>query len=166
MLFRSPSGERAQVVALRRAGEDVASAEAGQSAGVVLDRQLEVSRGDWIASAASQGGVPLAPLPTTQRFNATLAWLDTEPAQIGRKYWLRHGHRWVQARITAIDSRRDIHTLAATEAHELAVNEIGQVQIETQAALPVEAYADNRVGGAMIVVDPATNRTSGALLVA
>ncbi|WP_309638603.1 GTP-binding protein [Methylibium sp.] len=161
-----PSGQRASVAEVRRAGAVVGVCEAGQSAGLVLDRQLDISRGDWIASAASQGGVPLAPLPTTQRFNATLAWLDTEPAQIGRKYWLRHGHRWVQARITAIDSRRDIHTLAATEAHELAVNEIGQVQIETQAALPVEAYADNRVGGAMIVVDPATNRTSGALLVA
>jgi sulfate adenylyltransferase subunit 1 len=85
---------------------------------------------------------------------------------VGRKYWVRHGHRWVQARITAIDSRRDIHTLENTDAHELAVNEIGRVQVETQSPLPVEAYADNRIGGALIVVDPATHRTSGALLVA
>ena len=153
-----PSGQTAVVAEVRRAGSVVACCEAGQSAGLVLDRQLDVSRGDWIASAA--------PLATTQRFAATLAWLDTEPAQVGRKYWVRHGHRWVQARITAIDSRRDIHTLEDTDAHELAVNEIGRVQIETQAALPVEAYADNRVGGALIVVDPTTNRTSGALLVA
>jgi sulfate adenylyltransferase subunit 1 len=158
-----PSGQTATVAEVRRAGEVVASCEAGQSAGLVLDRQLDVSRGDWIASVASDTTAPLA---TTQRFAATLAWLDTEPAQIGRKYWLRHGHRWVQARITAIDGRRDIHTLADTDAHELAVNEIGSVQVETQAALPVERYADNRVGGALIVVDPATNRTSGALLVA
>ena len=65
----------------------------------------------------------------------------------------------------AIESRRDIHTLEDTEAHELGVNEIGRVQIETQAPLPVEAYLDNRVGGALIVVDPQSNRTSGALLV-
>ena len=37
--------------------------------------------------------------------------------------------------------------------------------VETQQPLPVEAYATNRVGGALIVVDPASNRTSGALLV-
>ena len=158
-----PSGQTAVVAEVRRAGEVVASCEAGQSAGIVLDRQLDISRGDWIASAAPGDAVPLA---TSQRFAATLAWLDTEPAQVGRKYWVRHGHRWVQARITAIDSRRDIHTLADTDAHELAVNEIGRVQVETQSALPVEPYADNRVGGALIVVDPATNRTSGALLVA
>lgn len=152
-----PSGETAVVAEVRRAGETVAHGVAGESAGVVLDRQLDVSRGDWIVTPGSA--------QPTQRFEATLAWLDTEPAQVGRKYWVRHGNRWVQARITAIEHKRDIHTLAETEAHELAVNEIGHVRIETQAALPVEPYAANRVGGALIVVDPSSNRTSGALLV-
>jgi sulfate adenylyltransferase subunit 1 len=152
-----PSGERARVTGLRRAGENVPSAQAGQSAGLVLERQLDVSRGDWIGAPGS--------LQATQRFTATLAWLDTEPAQIGRKYWLRHGNRWVQGRITAIEHVLDIHTLAPTDAHELAVNEIGRVVIETQSALPLRRYADNRVGGALIVVDAASHRTSGALLV-
>jgi len=152
-----PSGERTQVVALRRAGETVTHAEAGQSVGLVLDRQLDVSRGDWVATPDT--------LAATQRFEATLAWLDTESAAIGRKYWLRHGNRWVQGRITAVDHVLDIHTLAPTDAHRLAVNEIGRVVIETQQALPLQRYADNRVGGALIVVDPASNRTSGALLV-
>jgi sulfate adenylyltransferase subunit 1 len=124
---------------------------------VVLDRQLDVSRGDWIGAPGT--------LTATQRFRATLAWLDTEPASIGRKYWLRHGNRWVQGRITAIDHVLDIHTLAPTDAHQLAVNEIGHVIVETQQALPLQRYADNRVGGALIVVDATSNRTSGALLV-
>ncbi|UUX97479.1 sulfate adenylyltransferase subunit 1 [Aquabacterium sp. J223] len=152
-----PSGQRAVVAEVRRAGEVVAKAEAGQSAGLVLDRQLDVSRGDWI-------GTPEA-LKSTQRFTATLAWLDTEPAVVGRKYWVRHGNRWVQARIASIDHRLDIHTLDETDAHELAVNDIGHVTVEVQQPLPVEAYADNRIGGALIVVDPTSNRTSGALLV-
>jgi len=152
-----PSGERATVVEVRIAGSRVENAEAGQSAGLLLDRQLDVSRGDWIATPETMN--------QSQRFSATLAWLDTEPAVIGRKYWVRHGNRWVQARITAIESRLDIHTLAATDAHELAVNEIGHVIVETQQPLPIEAYETNRVGGSLIVVDPASNRTSGALLV-
>jgi sulfate adenylyltransferase subunit 1 len=152
-----PSGQTATVAQVRLAGEVVDGAEAGQSAGVVLDRQLDVSRGDWIATPQT--------VQASQRFSATLAWLDTEPAQIGRKYWVRHGNRWVQARITAIESRLDIHTLEATDAKELAVNEMGHVIVETQQPLPVEAYEINRVGGALIVVDPASNRTSGALLV-
>ena len=152
-----PSGQRATVVEVRIAGSKVESAEAGQSAGLLLDRQLDVSRGDWIATPDTMN--------QAQRFSATLAWLDTEPAVIGRKYWVRHGNRWVQARITAIESRLDIHTLTATDAHELAVNDIGHVIVETQQPLPIEAYATNRVGGSLIVVDPASNRTSGALLV-
>ena len=78
---------------------------------------------------------------------------------------MRHGNRWSQARISAIVHRLDIHTLQEAEASELAVNEIGHVVIEVQQALPLEPYADNRIAGALIVVDPTSNRTSGALLV-
>ena len=152
-----PSGQEAVVAEVRLAGSVVDVVTAGQSAGVVLDRQLDVSRGDWIGTPGT--------IKETQRFSATLAWLDTEPAVVGRKYWVRHGNRWVQARIASIESRLDIHSLQATDAHELAVNDIGHVIIETQQPLPVESYLSNRVGGSLIIVDPASNRTSGALLV-
>jgi sulfate adenylyltransferase subunit 1 len=152
-----PSKQKAIVAEVRVAGSLVKSAEAGQSAGIALDRQLDVSRGDWISTPGT--------VHETNRFSATLAWLDTEPAVVGRKYQVRHGNRWVQARITAIESRLDIHSLQATDAHELNVNEIGHVVIETQQPLPIEAYETNRVGGALIIVDPTSNRTSGALLV-
>ncbi len=152
-----PSGQTATVAEVRLASEVVDVVEAGQSAGVVLDRQLDVSRGDWISTPQT--------IHEAQRFSATLAWLDTEPAVVGRKYWVRHGNRWVQARIASIESRLDIHTLEAIDANQLNVNEIGHVIIETQQALPVEPFASNRVGGSLIIVDPASNRTSGALLV-
>jgi sulfate adenylyltransferase subunit 1 len=142
---------------VRRAGSAVAGAAPGQSAGIVLDRQLDISRGDWIGAPDT--------LQSQQRFNATLAWLDNESAQIGRKYLLRHGNRWVQGRIASIEHVLDIHTLVPGDAHQLATNEIGQVTIELQQPLPLQAYAHNRVGGALIVVDPASLRTSGALLV-
>lgn len=152
-----PSREIATVAEVCVAGDLVECAEAGQSAGIELDRQLDVSRGDWIASPGALVG--------TSRFEATLAWLDTDPAVVGRKYLVRHGNRWVAARIASIDSRLDIQTLATTDAHELAVNDIGRVVIETQQPLAVEAYARNRTAGSLIVVDPTSNRTSGALLV-
>lgn len=152
-----PSGERARVVEVRRAGSTVERAQAGESAGLVLDRQVDVSRGDWIGTPDT--------LRATQRFAATLAWLDNEPAIVGRKYWLRHGNRWVQGRIASIEHVLDIHTLVPGDAHQLAANEIGQVTVEAQQPLPLQPYADNRVGGALIVVDPASHRTSGALLV-
>ena len=151
-----PSRQRASVTEVRVAGALVDAAQAGQSAGLTLDRQLDVSRGNWIATPGT--------LQPIQRFEATLAWLDTEPAVVGRKYVVRHGNRWVQARIESVQSCLDIHTLQATAAHELQVNEIGNVVVQTQEPLPIEAYATNRVAGSLILVDPTSNRTSGALL--
>ena len=84
---------------------------------------------------------------------------------VGRKYWLRHGNRWLQGRIVAIQGKLDIATLADHAANEIGVNEIGEVVVEAQQALPIARFADDRVAGALLVVDPATNRTSGALLV-
>jgi sulfate adenylyltransferase subunit 1 len=153
-----PSGQSAQVVALRHAGSVAQQLEAGQSAGLVLDRPLDISRGDWISAPGAAAPV--------HRFEATLAWLDTEPATTGRKYWVRHGHRWVQARITQLQHRLDIHNLQAVPAETLGVNDIGRVVVELQQPLPLQPYADSRDGGALIVVDPASHRTSGALLVA
>ncbi|HTP71012.1 MAG TPA: GTP-binding protein [Burkholderiaceae bacterium] len=152
-----PGGQSARVQAVWRAGQSAAVVDAGESAGLVLDRQLDVSRGDWVVAPGS--------VRESRSFAAMLAWLDTEPAQVGRRYLVRHGNRWVQARIGAIEHRLDIHTLQPTDAHQLAVNDIGEVIIELQQPLPLQPYADNRVGGALIVVDPASHRTSGALLV-
>jgi sulfate adenylyltransferase subunit 1 len=152
-----PSGEHASVTEVRRAGRTVHAVQAGESAGLVLDRQLDVSRGDWIGAPGT--------LQATQRVSAMLAWLDTEPAALGRKYLLRHGNRWVQGRIASIEHVLDIHTLVPGPAHQLRANEIGRVTIELQQPLPLQRYADNRVGGALIVVDPASHSTAGALLV-
>ena len=152
-----PGGERAVVAALRRSGTTVAAVQAGHSAGVVLDRQIDISRGDWLAAPGT-----LAPV---HRFTATLAWLDTDAATPGRKYWLRHGHSWVQGRLLELTNRLDIQTLQAHPAHNLGVNEIGEALFELQQPLPLAPYAQQRVGGALIVVDPSSHRTSGALLV-
>ncbi len=152
-----PSGERAIVSELRDANGAATSVGAGRSAGVVLDRQLDISRGDWLAAPDAAHSV--------RRFEATLAWLDTEPATPGRKYLLRHGHRWVQARLASIEHRLDIHSLQPVAAATLAVNEIADVVFDLQQPLPLAPYAQHRDAGALIVVDPASHRTSGAVLV-
>ena len=123
----------------------------------MLNRQLDVSRGDWIVAPHSQRA--------RSHFSATLAWLDTEPAVVGRKYLLRHGNRWVHGRLAAIEHRLDIHTLQRLPSQSLAVNDIGLVRFDVQQPLPLLAYAQDRTAGALIVVDPSTHRTSGALLV-
>ena len=152
-----PSNERACVTQVHRAGEVAGEVHEGQSAGLVLDRHIDVTRGNWLASPRT--------VRSAERFHATIAWLDSEPAQLRRKYLLRHGSRWVQGRIDRIESCLDIHTLERTSGHELAANDIASVIIETQDALPLDLYSRNRTAGSLIIVDPSTHRTSGALMV-
>ncbi len=161
-----PGGGEALVQEVRRAGVPVPAAGFGESAGLVLDRPLDVSRGDWLvaADAAAPAGAAGTAPREADRFTATAAWLDTEPAAIGRRYWARHGNRWTQARITAIHHRLDIHTLATTAAQTLQANDIGSVSVQLQQALPLTGFAENPVAGALVLVDAATHRTAAALL--
>ena len=158
-----PSGQTAQVAQVLNTVRQSQTVGAGHSAGIVLDRELDISRGDWLL-AQNPDTAPWPQAGQTE-IRATVAWLDDEPLVVGRVYWALHGHRWVKAKVKAIDHRTDIHTLAATPAQELPANAIGQVVLGLQQALPVSPFATSRPLGSLVLVDPASHRTAGAALV-
>jgi sulfate adenylyltransferase subunit 1 len=153
-----PSGQTAvvsQVLSATRAPQNKA---AGHSAGIVLDREVDVSRGDWLL--AEQGS------PEGQRqLNTTIAWMDDEPLVAGRVYWALHGHRWVKAKVQRVVHRLNVNTLAEEEATELAPNAIGHVTLALQEPLVTLPFTQSRILGALVLVDTATHKTSGAVLV-
>jgi sulfate adenylyltransferase subunit 1 len=155
-----PSGKTATVAQVLNHARQPQALLAGHSAGLILDRELDVSRGDWLL--ASTGFEP--PLGTRE-ITATVAWMDEEPLVPGRLYWALQGHRWVKAKIKRIVHQIDINTLTTHDAAKLDVNAIGVVEIallEPIAALP---YKESRVLGSLILVDTASHKTSGAALV-
>ena len=127
------------------------------SYGVVLDREIDISRGDWLLSDDASAG--------TQQATATVAWLDEQPLTVGRAYWALLGHRWVKAKVSAINHRIDIDTLATEPAQALSANSIGQVQLQFQAKLPVQPYRLSRWLGSLILVNTASHATAGAVLI-
>ena len=155
-----PSGKTATVAQVLDHARQPNAVLAGHSAGVILDRELDVSRGDWLL--ASTG---FEPPVGTREITATVAWMDEEPLVPGRLYWALQGHRWVKAKIKRIVHQIDINTLAVHDAAKLEVNAIGVVEmalLEPIAALP---YKQSRVLGSLILVDTASHKTSGAALV-
>ena len=152
-----PSGQTATVVQVfdhvRRAG----NIGAGHSAGLVLDREVDVSRGDWL----------LAPdaLKPSREISATVAWMDDEPLVAGRVYWALHGHRWVKAKVQLIVHKLDIHTLAEAQASQLEPNSIGHIELALQEPLATLPYARSRILGSLVLVDTASHKTAGAVLV-
>lgn len=182
-----PSGKTATIAQVLSHARQPKNVAANHSAGIILDRELDVSRGDWILQtptlAATRAALPpertLAPrggpsspdgnfpslLPGTREITASVAWMDEEPLIPGRIYWALHGHRWVKAKIKRIVSHININTLESTVATQLDANAIGVVELallEPIAALP---YKQSRGLGSLILVDTASHKTSGAALV-
>ena len=153
-----PSGQTAKVAQVLSATRQEKPNITGQSAGLVLDREVDVSRGDWIVAADSG-------LEGQLQIDATVAWMDDEPLVAGRIYWALHGHRWVKAKVQRIVHRLNIHTLAEEEATELPANAVGRVTLAFQEPLIAMPFKQSRVLGALILVDTASHKTSGAVLV-
>ena len=153
-----PSGQTAKVAQVLSATRQEKTNITGQSAGLVLDREVDVSRGDWVVAADSG-------LEEKVQIDATVAWMDDEPLVAGRLYWALHGHRWVKAKVQRIVHRLNINTLAKEDATELPANAVGQVTLAFQEPLIALPFAKSRVLGALILVDTASHKTSGAVLV-
>ena len=153
-----PSGQTAVVSQVLSATREPQNKAAGHSAGIVLDREVDVSRGDWLLAAEGS--------PEGQRqLNTTIAWMDDEPLVAGRLYWALHGHRWVKAKVQRVVHRLNVNTLAEEEATELAPNAIGHVTLALQEPLVTLPFSQSRILGALVLVDTATHKTSGAVLV-
>ncbi len=155
-----PGGKTATVAQVLDHARQPKSIKAGHSAGIILDRELDVSRGDWLLA---DGG--FEPPLGSREITATVAWMDEEPLVPGRMYWALHGHRWVKAKIKRIVSHININTLESHEATQLDANAIGVVELallEPIAALP---YKRSRVLGSLVLVDTASHKTSGAALI-
>ena len=153
-----PGGQTATVAQVLSGTRQEKTNISGQSAGLVLDRELDVSRGDWIVAANSD-------IAGQRQIDATVAWMDDEPLVAGRLYWALHGHRWVKAKVQRIVHRLNIHTLAKEDAADLPANGVGLVTLVFQEPLMALPFAKSRVLGALILVDTASHKTSGAVLV-
>ncbi len=153
-----PSGQTAVIKEVLSAVRQAGDVAAGHSAGVVLDHEVDLSRGDWLLAQGS-------PVKAETNLNVTLAWLDDEPLVAGRVYWALHGHRWVKAKVSRILHRLDINTLAEIDATELPPNAIGHVQLAFQQPMVSQPFERSRILGSLVLVDTASHKTSAAALV-
>jgi sulfate adenylyltransferase subunit 1 len=152
-----PSGQTATVAQVLNHVREPQAVPARHSAGIILDREVDVSRGDWLLAPGA--------IEPSREISATVAWLDDEPLVAGRVYWALHGHRWVKARIKRIVHKLDVNTLAEQDATELPPNGIGHVELALQEPLATLPYARSRTLGSLVLVDTATHKTSAAVLV-
>ncbi|MBU1335698.1 MAG: sulfate adenylyltransferase subunit CysN [Alphaproteobacteria bacterium] len=134
---------------------DLQRAVAGQAVTLVLDREVDISRGDMLSHP---GETP----EFSNQFQARLVWMSEEPAYPGRSYLLKLGTQLVPATITDLKFRTNVNTLEHTAATKVDLNEVATVTIATDKPIAFDAYASNALTGGFILVDRISNATLGA----
>ena len=134
---------------------DIQTAIAGQAVTLVLDREIDVSRGDVLTHP---GETP----EFSNQFQARMIWMNDEPAFPGRSYLLKIGSQLVPATITDLKFRTNVNTLEQSAAKTLELNEVGTLTIATDKPIAFDSYANNGLTGAFILIDRISNATLGA----
>ena len=134
---------------------DLESAVAGQAVTLVLDREIDISRGDVLTEA---GNVP----EYSNKFQAKLVWMNETHAISGRSYLIKVGTQLVPATITAIQNKTDVNTLEQSDTKQLDLNEVGTVTIATDKPIAFDPYAENGTTGGFILIDRLSNATLAA----
>jgi len=162
-----PSGRRTRVTGIDTADTlhdavdpfaGVAEAYAPQSVTLRLADEIDVTRGDLIASAAD------AP-ELTQDVEGTVAWLSDRPLRPGARVLLKHTTRTVQAIVRDVVGRLDLDSAELTPAEQLDLNDIGRVTLRLASPIAAEEYLTSRRTGAFLLIDAHDGGTLAAGMV-
>jgi sulfate adenylyltransferase subunit 1 len=154
-----PSGTRTRIRRIDTLDGPLEEAFAPLSVTMLLEDDVDVSRGDMICRADNR------PAPARE-LEAMLCWMADEPLNPSGRYQLKHTTQTVKAKVQDVRYRVDVNTLHRDrEASELALNEIGRVTLRTSSPLFVDPYEKNRATGSFVLIDEGTNFTVGAGMV-
>ena len=150
-----PSGLETKVTRIVSMDGDLKEAFPPMAVTLTLADQIDISRGDVLASPANQPRV-------SDAMDATLVWMSEEPMTPGKQYIVKHGAKQVFGRVETLRDRIDVNTLELAPASTLELNEIGRIRLVTSEPVTYDAYEDNRSTGSFILIDRVSNITVGA----
>jgi bifunctional enzyme CysN/CysC/sulfate adenylyltransferase subunit 1 len=141
---------------------DLAAASYPQSVTVELEDEIDLSRGEMLVAAEAAGE---APPDVGNRFRAMVVWMHEDPLVVGRTYIAKHTTRTVRATVRSIRYRVDVNNLEHFQSDAIAMNEIAEVEFETNLPLFFDSYQACRWTGSLILIDALTNATVGAAMI-
>jgi bifunctional enzyme CysN/CysC len=154
-----PSGRRSRIKRIETFDRELEAAGPPLSVSMLLEDDVDVSRGDMICRTHNQPTV-------AQEFEAMVCWMADTPLREGGRYLLKHTSRTVRAIVEDLRYRMDVNTLRSDrDAAELGLNEIGRVRLRTSGPLLMDEYRSSRTTGGFVLIDEATYDTVGAGMV-
>jgi len=157
-----PSRKETKVRRIVTYDGDLAAASYPQSVTVELEDEIDLSRGEMLVAAEAAGET----LPeVSNRFRAMVVWMHDDPLVVGRTYFAKHTTRTVRATVRAIRYRVDVNNLNELTSDAIAMNEIAEVEFETNLPLFFDSYRECRWTGSLILIDALSNATVGAAMI-
>ncbi len=155
-----PSGFTSKIKKIDTIDGELAKAHPPMSVTLLLEDDVDVSRGDMIVRVNNKPEV-------TQDIEVMLCWFDeSKPLQARGKYTVLHTTQEARCMVKEIRYKLDINTLHRDEEDKtIRMNDIARVSLRTTKPLFVDSYRKNRITGSIIIVDEGTNRTVGAGMV-
>lgn len=153
-----PSGRAATISRLSTFDGDLKVAAEGKAITMVLEPDVDATRGDVVELRSNR-------TKAADRFAATVVWLGEQDLIHSKSYYLISGSTQIPAIVTSIRHVLNINNGEHDAARVLKMNEIGVVEIATDAPIALAPYKDNRFKGNFILVDRATMNTVGAGMV-
>ncbi|MFO7910430.1 MAG: sulfate adenylyltransferase subunit CysN, partial [Halomonas sp.] len=150
-----PSGSTSKVSRIYTYDGDLEQAVAGQSVTLLMEDEIDISRGDVISGVSS-------PAQTADQFETSLVWMHDEPLLPGRPYLMKLGTQTVSATVTDIKYQVNVNTLEHTASKQLDLNAIGVCTLSLNKAVAFDPYTENQDTGGFILIDRMTNNTVGA----
>ena len=149
------SGQTTTLARIVTADGELQVAKAGDAVTLVLNPEVDASRGDVIALADQ-------PLEMTDQFEATLVWMHDEPGLMGRAYEIKLANQWASASIINLKYRVNVNTQAHESCRQLALNDIAVTNLALSKPVVFEPYAESTTLGGFILVDKFTHATVAA----
>jgi len=155
-----PSGFTTRIKGIEIAGKQVAEAFPPMSVTLLLDDDVDISRGDMICRPHNR------PRPA-QDIEGLVCWMNADrPLTARSRLIVKHTTRTVKGIVTDLLYRIDVNTLHRDEsASQLGLNEIGRIRLRVTQPLFVDAYSRNRLTGGIILIDEVTNTTVGTVMI-
>ena len=154
-----PSGLKTRITGLETNGKKTDEAFAPQSVVMLLEDDIDISRGDVIAKEENNTRIE-------QEFEAFICWMDSKPLIPGNKYLLQLNSRRVRSIVKEIEYKLDVNSLQKNPAPAQAgLNDVIKATIKTASPLPYDSYASLRQNGGAILIDETSNVTVGACMI-
>lgn len=152
-----PEGSSVRLDAIHCGSEALLRAGAGQSVSLTLVAEHDVARGAILSGTTA--------LPqNSRRLAVTAIWMDSEPADFGKSYLLKHVCGEREARISALRAVVVPDSLKRRKGEAIEANDIAEINLALQDSIIWDPYSECRATGSAILIDAQSQATVAALL--